>query len=203
MSAISFSRTNRVTDIHGDQIQVDGQWFHAERIFKKSASQYSVGQLVEELARPSLPRHSESMSASGPDEMVGCALYRGCSSNETNERKTSDFVQVMLNAGGWGEFPMIAGYVETLDANDVEQCESLVAEDCANVWLFELGWSRLVTHSDIGTRYVHINNGHHRMAAAVIASEDIGQIFVPVADLRREEESARFISARSTSPCPG
>lgn len=186
------NNTHSVADIHGDQIQVNGQWFHAERIFGKPASQYRVGQLVEEMSQA----NNGDRSAVKPDELVCSALYRGCSSTEMNEHKLLAFVQVMLAAGGYGEFPMIAGYIETLDVNDVEQCKSLVAEDRTNVWLAELGWSRLVAHTDIGTRYVHIDNGHHRMAAAAIASTQLGPIFVPVADLRREEDLPRFMTSR-------
>ncbi len=190
-------RTSTVSDIHGDQIQVDGQWYHAELIFGKSASQYIVGQVVDELARRSLPAAGRGAnSAVEPDEMVSCTLYRGCSSNEMTEHKVAVFVEVMLGAGGWRDFPMIAGYVETVVASDVERCEALVAEGRSRVWLDELGWSRLVTPADIGTRYVHIDNGHHRMAAAAIASTQIEPINVPVADLRREEDSPRFMVMR-------
>lgn len=187
------SKTNKVSDIHGDQIRVDGQWFHAERIFGKSASEYFVGQIVDELLSPA---DGVDPSPNEPDELVSCSLYRGCSSNIMDDRKTAAFVQAMLDAGGWGDFPMIAGYVETLDEHDVEQCASLVVEGRENVWLDELGWSRLVTHADIGTRYVQIDNGHHRMAAAAICSDRIGPVFVPVADIRREEDLPRFASMR-------
>ena len=167
---------NRVEDIYGHQVKVNGRWFHAELIFGRPASEYSSGLK--------------------PDEFVSCALYRGCSSNEMTDAKTAEFAQVMVNAGGWGQFPMIAGYVEVLHANDVEQCETLVAEGREHVWLLELGWSRLVSSADIGARYVHIDNGHHRMAAAAFASDRVGPILVPVADLRLEESSARFVAIR-------
>lgn len=183
------NKTRRVCDIYGDQIQIDGQWFHAQRVFGKSASQYIVGQLVEELDK-------EALSVVKPDEMVCCGLYRGCSSNEMTEEKIAAFVEAMLNAGGWGKFPMIAGYVETLDLQDVEHCKRLVAEDNTRVWLNELGWSRVVTSADIGTRYIHIDNGHHRMSAAVIASEQLGPVFVPVADLYCEQKSPPSIAMR-------
>lgn len=187
LKKMATNKTNRVADIHGDQILIDGQWFHAERVFGRCASQYIVGQRIDALAQPLAP-----VAALRPDEMVGCALYRGCSSNEMDEQKISAFVEFMLCAGGWGDFPMITGYVETLDEHDVEQCETLVSEGCTRVWIDELGWSRVVATADIGTRYVHIDNGHHRIAAAVIASGQLGQIFVPVADLKREEDQPRF-----------
>ena len=112
------------------------------------------------------------------------------------EHKILAFAEIMLSAFGWGKFPMISGYVETLDANDVQQCERLVAEGNTSVWLNELGWSRVVTSTDIGTRYAHIDNGHHRMAAAVIASAQLGPIFAPVADRKREEDLPRFMAMR-------
>ena len=75
-----------------------------------------------------------------PDELVGCTLYRGCSANEMTEHKVLAFAEVMVSAGGWGKFPMISGYVETLDANDVKHCQQLVDEGNASVWLDEHGW---------------------------------------------------------------
>ena len=188
---------NRVEDIYGHQVKVNGRWFHAELIFGRPASEYSLGQLVEEFSKESASAAPDKASSGlKPDEFVSCALYRGCSSNEMTDAKTAEFAQVMVNAGGWGQFPMIAGYVEVLHANDVEQCETLVAEGREHVWLLELGWSRLVSSADIGARYVHIDNGHHRMAAAAFASDRVGPILVPVADLRLEESSARFVAIR-------
>lgn len=46
----------------------------------------------------------------------------------------------------------------------------------------------------IGARYVHIDNGHHRMAAAAIASTQVGPILASVADRKREEEIPQFMS---------
>ncbi len=187
---------HRVADIHGDQIQVDGQWYHAERIFGKRASDFTIGQLVEQLAQASLPLACRNpASSSQPDELVGSALYRSCSSNEMTESKIDTFAQVMLVAGGWGPFPMISCYVETLDADAVAQCEALAAEGRAEVWLSEMGWSRLVTNADIGTRYAHIDNGHHRMAAAAAVSAQLGAVLVPVADRRVEESQSHFMSS--------
>lgn len=185
------NKTCRVSDVYGDQIEVDGQWFHAERIFGKPAMQFVVGQLVDELSQTSAP-----VQAFEPDELVACALYRGCSSNEMNESKIAAFAEIMLSTRGWGKFPMISGYIETLDTNDVEQCDRLIAEGDAHLWLSELGWSRMITSADLGTRYVHIDNGHHRMAAASIASKEIGLIFVPVADRKREEDMPQFMTMR-------
>lgn len=196
LPTINTNKTRRVTDIHGDQVEVDGLWHHAERIFGKSAAEFVVGQVVQELELPLLPQHGGvSLSAVEPDELVSCDLYRGCSANEMTEHKVSTFAEIMVGSGGWGDFPMISGYVQTLDANDVEHCQQMVAEGNTNVWLTEFGWSRLVTKVDIGTRYVHIDNGHHRMAAAALASTQIGPIFIPVADRKVEEELPRFMNS--------
>jgi hypothetical protein len=183
-------KSNLVSDIHGDQIQVDGQWFHAERVFGKPASQYVVGQPVEQLAHQVVAEWRE------PDEFVSCGLYRGCSSNEMSEQKVAEFAEAMLQSRGWGAFPMISGYIETLDADDVAQCEALVAEGRSFIWLNEMGWSRIVTLADIGVRYVHIDNGHHRVAAAALVSRLVLGMVIPVADRRLEESQPRFSSMR-------
>lgn len=130
------------------------------------------------------------------DEHVFCELYRGCFSNEMDDTKVKRFAQVMLSAAGWGNFPMVAGRIETVEAHDVEQCEALLADGHISVWLNEFGWSRVVTRADVGTRYVHLENGHHRMAAAVVASKDVPGIRAPVFDLNAEETSPRFASLR-------
>lgn len=110
--------------------------------------------------------------------------------------KTTNFAKIMLNASGWGDFPLISGYVETLDANDVALCQSMQKEGSGDAWIYELGWSRLVTAADIGIRYVQIDNGHHRVKAAQIASELIGPILVPVADRHVEEAQHETIRPR-------
>lgn len=190
-------KTHCVNDIHGDQIEVDGQWYHAQRVFGKPADQYSLGQRVEQLAQAG----GIAPGPNTPDEWVSCELYRGCSSNAMTPSKADQFAQAMLSAGGWGAFPMITGYVEVLDTSDVEHCKDLVAQGRADVWTQELGWSRLVTAADLGARYVHIDNGHHRMAAAALASLQLrpvhgAPIAVPVADLKREEDSPRFVGMK-------
>ena len=131
-----------------------------------------------------------------PDEYVTSALFRGCSSNEMDPAKTEHFAAVMTEAGGWGPFPMVAGYIRAVEASDVAQCAELVEEGRSSIWLSELGWSRLLTDHDIGLRYVHLDNGHHRMSAAARASEALGPILVPVADLHREEQGPRYAAIR-------
>ena len=109
------------------------------------------------------------------DEHVSCALYRGCSFNEMTDSKVGMFAQAMLGAGGWGDFPMVACRVEVLG---------------------ERGWSRVMTRADVGVRYVHVENWHHRIAAANVASESRGEIRAPVFDINVEEASPRFASMR-------
>lgn len=185
-----------VTEIYGDQICVAGRWFHAERVFGRPARDFAVGQPVPELAPAPGKAPVSSRPLSTADEFVGCSLYRGCSSNEMCDKKLAAFAQTMIEAGGWGSFPLITGYVETIDSAHVEQYEGLVREGREHVWLTEYGWSRAVTRVDIGMRYVHVDNGHHRIAAAAIASVHVGQILVPVADLYREEADSWAMTSR-------
>lgn len=178
--------SHSVSDIHGEQVFVDGRWFHAQRVFGRPVTSFSIGDAVPELApAPRAP-------AREPDEWVACTLFRGCSSNEMSPDKVAKFSQAMIEAGGWGEFPMITGFIDEIEASDVAACADLVAGGSSSVWLSELGWSRLLDPSDIGRRYVQIDNGHHRMAAALIASVQVSDLRVPVADLRREEMGERF-----------
>lgn len=179
--------SNRVTDVHGDQILVDGRWYHAARVFGQPASTFVVGQEVEQLAAASSPKRSRD-----PDEFVGSDLFRGCSANEMCREKVQRFAQAMIEHGGWGAFPNVSGYVETLSAAQVEECQRLVGEGREDVWTTEMGWSRLVSDADVGKRYVHIDNGHHRVTAAALASAHVGTIQVPVADRHTEEATGRF-----------
>lgn len=130
-----------VVEIYGDQINVGGRWFHAERVFGRAAHEFAVGQALPELSAPAPDRRHASLMST-PDELVGCRLYRGCSSNEMTQMKVDAFAQIMREVGGWGRFPMITGYVETLQASDVEHYASLAAEGREYIWLTELGWSR-------------------------------------------------------------
>ncbi len=190
------TKSHRVAEVYGDQVCVDGQWFHAERIFGRPAASFSVGDLVESLARSAPPLTARNAE---PDELVSCSLYRGCSSNEMDPAKVEAFSAVMIDASGWGAFPLVSGYVETVSRQDVSQCEQLLAEGRVHVWTSELGWSRLVTAQDLGARYVHLDNGHHRLAAACLASNHVGPIMAPVADRHVEEASAQFTPARARS----
>lgn len=182
--------THCVSDIHGDQIEVDGRWYHANRIFGRPASAYSVGELVSQLAKLA-DEVRRPAAAPQCDEFVSPGLYRGCSSNETDLRKVESFAQVMVDSGGWGAFPMVCGRVEVVDLGDLERCRELVSDGRADVWTNELGWSRTISSADVGVRYVHVENGHHRMAGAALAQTVLGEIAVPVYDLNREERSAQ------------
>lgn len=180
-------KTFLVTDVHGDQIQVDGQWYHAERIFSRAASEYAIGDLEPKLQEPvATPVTKE------PDEWVSCDLFRESGANVTSPEKIAEFRDAMRAADGWGSFPMVTGRIETVTMDDIGQCSSLALKGKEHVWLGELAWSRLITLRDLGRRYVHLENGHHRMHAGKALIKDGLRIRAPVFDLNREEESARF-----------
>lgn len=181
-------KTSRVTDIYGEQIQVDGQWYHAQRVFGRAASDYAIGELVLELGQAHEPQ-----STPEPDEWVACDLFRESGANVTSADKIELFLAVMLEHQGWGPFPMVAGRVEVVTHDDVEQCMALHQSGHGHVWAVELAWSRPLAHQDVGKRYVHLENGHHRMHAALAATKRGLRIPVPVFDINREERGERFL----------
>lgn len=54
-----------VQDIVGDQIQANGQWYHAERIFGKPASEFKIGDKVAALGKSTIPPMPFVTSATG------------------------------------------------------------------------------------------------------------------------------------------
>jgi hypothetical protein len=178
-----------VTDVYGDQIEVDGKWFHAQRIFGRPATSFAVGDLVAELAQP-----LNTKKAPEPDEYVDSDLFRESGANVSHTpEKIAQYAAAMAEYGGWGKFPMVAGRVVTIDAGDVERYEELDAKGIA----WELAYSRPLTRADIGRRIVHLENGHNRSYAAARHGYKI-----PTYDMELDEQSfakppAPTLAARS------
>lgn len=168
----------RVSDIYGDQIQVDGKWFHAERIFGFAASTFQVGDPVLQLLR-----HT-ALIVDEHDEVISADLFRESGANITDPHKVERYAHAMREYGGWGTFPPCTGRVEVVTREMVERFNDLAASGHAH----ELGFSRALTESDVGRRYVHLENGHHRCHAAAQAGFDI-----PVIDLNLQEQGKDFI----------
>ena len=167
-----------VSDVYGDQIQVNGTWFHAERIFGRPASTYGVGDSVPQLAEGKRARIEE------PDEVVSSDLFRESGANITDERKLEAYAQAMREYGGWGDFPPCVGRVEVVFEADVDRFEEMAESGTAH----ELGFSRALERNDVGRRYIHLENGHHRSYAA--QQSGIG---IPVFDLNVQERGRDFI----------
>jgi hypothetical protein len=165
----------KVADIFGDQIQVDGNWFHAERIFRRPASSFAIGDCVPELAQSNTPQKQAE-----PDEYVPSSLFRESGANATCPTKVAEYASAMAAYGGFGKFPMVTGRVCVIDHADVDRYEELDALGIAH----ELAYSRPLTRADVGRRIVHLENGHHRAHAAARHEFDI-----PVYDMELEEQS--------------
>lgn len=146
-----------VTDIYLEQIEVDKQWFHAERIFGRPASTFKVGDVVEGLNGKS------KTTAHAPDEYVDSCLFRESGANVSHTAETIiQFAEAMEAYGGWGEFPPIAARIVTITKEDVDRYEEFEKAGCAS----ELAYSRPLSVADIGRRIAHIENGHNRAYAA-------------------------------------
>lgn len=175
------SQSNVVSDVYGDQIEVDGKWYHAERIFGRAASTFSVGQEVVALSKsaPQILNNKE------PDEHVSIDLWRESGANITSPDKVLEYADSMRQYGGWGKFPPASGRVYTVEAHDVEHylaCQSNGHEG-------ELAWSRPLSLNDIGLRYLRIEEGHHRAHAARLLFLDGYTFSMPAFDFERQEQS--------------
>lgn len=150
-----------VEEVYGEQIRVAGQWYHAERIFGRKASNYRPGDLVPQIAQGT-PRAAHQP----PDEWLAPDLFRESGANITPHADVERYLQAMIEYGGWGAFPPVSGRVEEVTLDDIERCASLVAQREEHIWTGELAWSRTITQADLGRRYLHIEEGHRRMHAA-------------------------------------
>ena len=178
----------RVDDIYGDQIKVNGQWFHAERIFGRPAASFNVGEMLPQLARTSPEEKGATELA---DEVVTSNLFRESGANVSHTPETiAKYAKAMKKYGGWGKFPPIYGRVETVTSDDVER----YAEWDKAGYAHELVYSRPLTIKDIGKRIVQIENGHNRAYAAA----ELG-INIPVVDGNVEESK----SSNPTAPDSG
>lgn len=177
-----------VSDVHGEQIQVDGKWFHAERVFGFAASTYQIGDMVPQL------RQQAGLRIDEHDEVVLADLFRESGANLTDPEKVERYAEIMREYGGWGMFPPCTGRVEVVTREMVERFDELAAAGHAH----ELGFSRALTDADVGRRYVHLENGHHRSHAAAQAGFDI-----PVIDLNLQEQGADFVGFEMGEAGPG
>lgn len=188
-----------VSDIYGEQIQVGEQWFHAERIFGRAACTFIIGQPVPELqaARPA-PATNKSASDDA-DEWVQCDLFRESGANITDSAKIERYAQDMLAYGGWGSFPLVTGRIHCVTHADVERYQELDAQGHAH----ELAWSRQLRPHDVGTRYIHLENGHHRAHAARALTLLGHTLSMPAYDLEREEAAfVKAVAAKVRRPRP-
>lgn len=175
---------NGVEDVYGDQIRVNGQWYHAERVFGRPAGDFSTGDIIKELAVDT----AKPKGQPAPDEVVQSGLFRESGANVSHsDEKIARYAEAMRDYGGWGTFPLVYGRVETLTRQDVMDYRRAERGGYAR----ELGYSRPITVQDVGLRYVHLENGHNRSYAAKLAGFDIH-----VADAHLEEAcSRRFAQA--------
>lgn len=176
-----------VEDIFGEQVKVDGRWYHAERIFGRPTDSFEIGKPVPELAQGGAKDR-----AADPDIVLAPDLFRENGANITSQTKVDAYLDAMRGYGGWGTFPPVSGYVETLTMLDVQRFQELKAQGCHS----ELGWSREITVADVGRRYVHLTEGHHRSHAGMRYQQEGGVILVPVYDLAVEESCSRYMVCR-------
>ncbi len=170
-------KKGKVSDVYKDQIKVNGQWFHAQRIFGKPASSYKVGDTVIELATGAAKKKDAA-----PDEYVDSDLFRESGANVSHtEEKIAEYAAAMEAYGGWGKFPMVAGRISTITEDEVERYSDYESNGYAS----DLAYSRPITKADIGRRIVHIENGHNRAYAAARLG-----IKIPVYDMQKEEDEA-------------
>lgn len=205
---MSTSTHHIVVDIYGEQIQVGGQWFHAERIFGRAASTFTVGQPVPELqsARPAPATNKKA--SDDADEWVQCDLFRESGANVTEPTKIERYAQDMIAYGGWGSFPLVTGRIHCVTQADVDRYQELAELGQAH----ELAWSRTLRSQDVGTRYIHLENGHHRAHAARLLNLRLRghPIEMPAHDLEREEaefdqrpiDRPQKVDRGATSPQP-
>lgn len=177
----------KVEDIYGDQVQVEGRWYHAQRIFGRPVSSFVLGMLVPELAKKA------PLASPTPDEWLQPDLFRESGANITMQSKVDEFFAAMKAYGGWGEFPPVSGYINTLDEADLERYEHL--KDLGHE--HELGWSRPISQADLGRRYPHLTEGHHRCHAALRYHLDGCNVLVPIFDLAAEEQLPRYVQGNS------
>lgn len=176
-----------VEEVWGDQVRVNGRWYHAERVLGRPVATFAVGEPVPELAgdigRPviDVPVVFDPYLVE-----VEADLYRGNPDNVYDMGRVESFMQAMLSQGGWGSFPPALGYIQTVTLEDVLSCAAATLLGGEGSWLSERGWSRLLRPSDVGRQYVQLVEGHHRCAAAcrvlelgcpaLIQARDLGQI---------------------------
>jgi hypothetical protein len=179
------SHTGIVTDVYGEQIQADGQWFHAERLFGRPATTFKIGETIQALVQDHKP------SAPAPDEYVDSDLFRESGANVSHTpEKIARFASAMDEYGGWGEFPMVAGRVVTIEESDLDRYNDYALKG----WAHELTYSRPLTPADLGRRIVHLENGHNRSYAAASRGFKI-----PVFDIEKQELEYDKLSLRQAS----
>lgn len=164
-----------ITDIFGEQIEIESKWFHAERIFGKPATDFCIGDRI-----PNFNSTVKKTRAPIPDEIVSSDLFRESGANISHyEDKIAQYASAMLEYNGWGNFPPIAARVITITADDFETYLEFEKAGYAS----ELAYSRPLTNDDIGKRIAHIENGHNRAYAAARC-----QIPIPVFDLLLQDK---------------
>ena len=164
------------------QIQIDDTWYHAERVFGKPAEEFRVGDLLPFDAKTG----AVTLETGEVLEKVSSDLFQESGANVSHsEEKINKFAEDMERQGGWGDFPPVTGVIQTVTKEDVDDYK----EAKLGGYEHELVYSRPLTESDIGTKYVQIENGHNRAYAAATLGIDI-----PVIDPSKvpEMKAAKF-----------
>ena len=177
-----------ITDIFEEQIEVNGQWFHAERVFGKPAEQFSIGDTV------GIDAEIKQFDTGEITETASSDLFQESGANITDEQKINRFVEIMDEQGGWGDFPPITGVIQTVTKEDVEN----YSEAEKGTLEGELAYSRPLTENDIGTEFVQIENGHHRAYAAAKLGLEI-----PVIDPSKGPQFAQADTPPTAPPTTG
>lgn len=150
-----------VDDVTDTQVQIDGVWY-SDRLLPRGASFYKIGDTVSGFG--SKKQISNSKQAEKDyDVEVQSDLFRESGANvSTSSDKIERYAEAMDEYGGWGSFPPVYGHVLKVEKEDISRYKDLERRGVES----ELAWSRPLLSSDVGKKYVRIENGHNRAYAA-------------------------------------